>query len=151
MPRSQFRSCLSPEEMNNGVGMLESGVFQRHTAGVLNVSQSVIFRIMESSSNPQRSFKLTWRRTRHDYNSTSWPFLLIQSRRQRFHNATSFNNEFRNGIGVRISTQTVRNRLHEFGLNVRIPVDKTTRAGQVRLCQNSRQMDYSCLDASAIH
>ena len=43
-----FLKCLgalSPEEMNNGVGMLESGVFQRHIAGVLNVSQSVIFRM----------------------------------------------------------------------------------------------------------
>ena len=76
---------------------------------------------MESSSNPQRSFKLTWRRTQHDFFSTSWPFLLIQSRRQRFHNATSLNNELRNGTGVRISTQTVRNRLYEFGLNARIP------------------------------
>ena len=76
---------------------------------------------MESSSNPQRSFKLTWRRTRYDYNSTSWPFLLIQSRRQRFHIAKSLNNEFRKGTGVRISTQAVRNRHHEFGLNARIP------------------------------
>ena len=43
--------------------------------------------------------------------------MLIQSRRQRFNNATSLINEFRNGTGERISTQTVRNRLHEFGLN----------------------------------
>ena len=48
-------------------------------------------------------------------------FLLIQSRRQRFLNATRLNNEFRNGTGVRISTQTVRNRLHEFGLSARRP------------------------------
>ena len=45
MPRSQLRNCLSPEEMKNGVGMLESGVFQRHIAGVLYVSQDVIFRM----------------------------------------------------------------------------------------------------------
>ena len=76
---------------------------------------------MESSSNPQRSFKLTWRRTRYDYNSTSGPFLLIQSRLQRFNNATSLNNEFRNGTRVRISTQTVKNRLREFGMNARRP------------------------------
>ena len=76
---------------------------------------------MESSSNLQRTFKLTGRRTRHDYNSTSWPFLLIQSRRQWFHYATSLKNEFRNGAGARISTQTVRNILHEFGLNARRP------------------------------
>ena len=33
-------------------------------------------------------------------------FFLIQSRHQRFLNATSLNNEFRNRTGVRISTQT---------------------------------------------
>ena len=48
-------------------------------------------------------------------------FFLIQSRRQRFPNATSLNNELRNGTGVRISTQIVRNRLHEFRLNARRP------------------------------
>ena len=31
--------------MNCGVGKLESGVFQRRVAGILNVSQSEIFRI----------------------------------------------------------------------------------------------------------
>ena len=82
-------------------------------------------------------------------------FLLIQSRRQRFPNTTSLNNEFRNGTGVRISTQTVRNRLHEFGSNTRrpaIPLPLTRQHVQdnVRLCQNSRQMDYSWLHASTI-
>ena len=48
-------------------------------------------------------------------------FLLIQSGRQRFHNATFLNNEFWNGTGVRMSAQTVRNRRHEFGLNARRP------------------------------
>ena len=64
-------------------------------------------------------------------------FLLIQSRHQRFQNATFLNNEFVSGTGVRISTQTVRNRLHEFELDARRPairsVDETTHAGQVRL------------------
>ena len=47
-------------------------------------------------------------------------FLLIQSQRKRFQNATSLN-EFRNETGMRISTQTVRNRLHEFILNAKRP------------------------------
>ena len=53
--------------------------------------------------------------------NVSTGFLVIQSRRQRFLNATRLNNEFRNGTGVRISTQTVRNRLYEFGLSARRP------------------------------
>ena len=48
-------------------------------------------------------------------------FLLIKSQGQLFPNATALNNEFRNGTGERITTQTVRNRLHEFGLNPRRP------------------------------
>ena len=42
MPRGQFRNRVSPEEINRGVGMLESGVSQRRVAGIFNVSQSVI-------------------------------------------------------------------------------------------------------------
>ena len=75
--------------------------------------------MLESSSNGRRSFTHTWQSTRQGYNSTTGHFLLIQSQRQRFQNATSFNNEFMNGTGVRISTQTVRNRLHEFELDAR--------------------------------
>ena len=40
--------------------------------------------------------------------------MLIQSQCQRFQNATSLKNEFRNGSGV-------RNRLHKLGLNARRP------------------------------
>ena len=69
-------------------------------------------------------------------------FLLIQSRRQRFHNVTALNNEFRNGTGVPISTQTVRNRLHEFRLNARRP------AIRVPL---TRQHVQDWLDFSRIH
>ena len=107
--------------MNSGVGKLESDVFQRLVAGILNVSQSVIFRMWNSH--------LTHRDPSHRYGGERdrtttlrlGRFLLIQSRHQRFHNATSLNNEFRNGTGVRISTQTVRKRLREFGLNARTP------------------------------
>ena len=107
--------------MNRGVGMLESGVLQRPVAGILNVLQSVISRMWNRHLTPrdpshrhgrERDITTTRRQSR---------FLLIQSGRQRFHNATSLNNEFRNGTGVRFSTQTVRNRFHEFGLNARRP------------------------------
>ena len=104
-----------------GVGMLESGVSQRRVAGILNVSQSVVPRMWNrhlTHGNPLH---------RHGGVETGLQlkvttgFLLIQSRRQRFLNATRLNNVFRNGTGVRISTQTVRNRLHEFGLSARRP------------------------------
>ena len=36
MPRGQFRTRLTREEMICGARMLESGVSQRHGAGILN-------------------------------------------------------------------------------------------------------------------
>ena len=42
MSPRQLRNRLSPEEMNLDVGMLESGVLQRHIAWVVNVLQSLI-------------------------------------------------------------------------------------------------------------
>ena len=141
MPRRQFRNCLSPEQMNRGVRKLESCVFQPRFAGILNVSECDIPNV-ESSSNPQRSFTQTWRRMRLTATRRQGRFLLIQSRCQRFHNATSLNIEFRNGTGERISTQTVRNRLHEFGLNARRP------AMRVPL---TRQHMQDWLDFARIH
>ena len=115
MHRGQFRNHLSPEEMNRGVRMLNSGVSQRRVAGILKVSQSVVCRMWNrhlTHGNPSH---------RHGRDRATTRRLLVQYRRQRFLNATRLNNEFRNGTGVRISIQTVRNRLHEFELNARRP------------------------------
>ena len=114
MPRRQFRNRLNPEEMNPGVGLLESGIFKRRVTRILNVSQSVIFRMWNRHlahrvpSNRHGGGR-DWITTRRQGR-----FSLIQFRRQQFHNATSLNSEFRNGTGAHISTQSVRNRLHEF-------------------------------------
>ena len=105
MSQRQFRNRLSPKEMNRGARKLESGVFQRRVAGIFNVSQIVIFRMWNRH--------LTHRDPSHRHSGgrdrtatrRQGRFLLIQSRRQRFHNATSLNNEFRNRSEERISTQ----------------------------------------------
>ena len=48
-------------------------------------------------------------------------FLVVQARRHRFDNATTLRRDFQNATGVRISTQTIRNRLHDAGLRSRRP------------------------------
>ena len=117
----RFRTRFSPEEMSRVVRMLECGVSQRRVARILNASKSVISRkwkrhlTHEDPSHRRGGGRDRATTQRHDR------FLVFQSRRQRFPNASSLNNEFRHGTGVRISTQTVRNRLHEFGLNARRP------------------------------
>ena len=48
-------------------------------------------------------------------------FIVVQARRNRFQTATTLRNDFQNATGVRLSTQTVRNRLHDAGMNARRP------------------------------
>ena len=48
-------------------------------------------------------------------------FLVVQARRHRFDNATTLRRDFQNATSVRISTQTIRNRLHDAGLRSRRP------------------------------
>ena len=107
--------------MNRGVGKLESGVFESRVAGILNVSQSVIFRMWNRHLTHRDPSHRNGRERDRNATRRQGIFLLIQSRRQRFHNVTSLNNEFRNETGEGISTQTVRNRLHEFRLHARRP------------------------------
>ena len=122
MPQGQFRTRLSAEDTYRGVGMLEYGVPQRRVAGILNVSQSDISRMWIR----HLTYGDPWNRhgggrDRATTQRQDRLLLLIQSRRQRFPNATSLNNEFRNGAGACKTIQAVRNRLHEFGLNSRRP------------------------------
>ena len=48
-------------------------------------------------------------------------FIALQARRHRFNNATTLRSELQNATGVHLSTQTIRNRLHEAGLRSRRP------------------------------
>ena len=48
-------------------------------------------------------------------------FLVVQAQRHRFDNATTLRRDFQNPTGVRISTQTIRNRLHDAGVRSRRP------------------------------
>ena len=45
MADRRLRRHLSQDEMNGGIGMLHSGLSQRHVANVLGVSQSVVSRM----------------------------------------------------------------------------------------------------------
>ena len=45
MADRRLRCHLGQDEMNRGIGMLHSGLSQRHVANVLDVSQSVVSRM----------------------------------------------------------------------------------------------------------
>ena len=137
MHRGQFRKRSSPEEINRGVGMLGSGVWQWRVAGILNVSQSVISRMWNRRlTHRGRSFTQTGPRMRQGNNSKSGRIFVDSVSTSMVSERYVFGTKLRT-----ISTQPVRNRLQEFGLNARRPVIRvplTSSAGEVRLCQNVR-------------
>ena len=120
MADRHLRRHLSQDEMNRSIGMLHSGLSQRHVANVLGVSQSVVSRMW--------NWFITTGNVRHLHaggrecstNEVQDRFLVVQARRHRFDNAT-LRRDFQNASGVRISTQTIRNRLHDAGLRSRRP------------------------------
>jgi transposase len=136
MANRQVRRRLSEDEMNKGIGMLEAGGSQRHVANALGVSQSVVSRML---SQFQMTGNVLHGHAGGQERSTTQAqdrFNVLQARRQRFSNATTLLNDFHNATGVRVSTQTVRNRLHNVGLRSRklaICIPLTQRHIQERL------------------
>ena len=133
MADRRLRRHLSQDEMNRGIGMLHSGLSQRHVANVLGVLQSVVSRMWNRF--------ITTGNVRHLHaggggggrerstNEVQDRFLVVQARRHRFDNATTLRRDFQNATGVRISTQTIRNRLHDASLRsgrpaIRVPLTR---------------------------
>ena len=116
MADRRLRRHLSQDEMNRSTGMLHSGLSQRHVANVLDVSQSVVSRMWTGNV---RHLHAGGRE--RSTNEVQDRFLVVQARRHRFDNATTLRRDFQNATGVRISTQTIRNRLHDAGLRSRRP------------------------------
>ena len=121
MADRRLRRHLSQDEMNRGIGMLHSGLSQRHVANVLGVSQSVVSRMWNRF--------ITTRNVRHLHaggreRSTSEVqdrFLVVQAWCHPFDNATMLRRDSQNATSVCINTQTIRNRLHYAGPRSRRP------------------------------
>ncbi|GFW20485.1 HTH_Tnp_Tc3_2 domain-containing protein [Trichonephila clavipes] len=82
------------------IGRLESGQTQRSVADAVGVARSVVARL--------------WNRFQETGNLTA--------RRNRKENATQLQRQLLLATGRRVSSQTVRNRLHEGGLYARRPM-----------------------------
>jgi transposase len=107
-----MRRHLTGNEAAQVVGMLQAGQVQRAVAGHFNVSRRVISRLwnrfqhtgnVAERSRSGRPRKTTVRQDR---------YLSNMAKRQRFQSAVRLNSDFRTATGVRVSSQTVRNRLH---------------------------------------
>lgn len=147
------RRHLSDAERNQVVGMLQNGASQGRVAERFAVSQSVISRLWmrfqergEVAERPRsgRPRSTTARQDR---------YISIIARRNRFHDASSLNRQFAAATGTRISSQTLRRRLHDNNLwscrpALRIPLSVRHRQARLVWCQDHdhwRRRDWQCV------
>ena len=120
-----FTSCqgvLETVDVAQAVQMLRDGYTQVEVAGRFGVSQSVVSRLWRRFRETQ-GFTRRPGQVRHRV-TTSYEdrYLRILALRGRQRFAKSVQAEFLHATRVRISTQTIRNRLHKAGLRGRRPV-----------------------------
>ncbi|GFY09216.1 transposable element Tcb2 transposase [Trichonephila clavipes] len=116
------RSNLTDSEAWRVVGRLEGGQTQAVVAQAIGVSQSVISRIwnrfLETGSAGRRPGQgRRWAATPNEDR-----YLVLTARRHRNMNATLLQKHLRSATGTTVSTQTVRNWLHDVGLYARQPM-----------------------------
>ena len=121
MANANVRRHLSEAELWRAVGMAEQGARHREIGEVFGVDHTVITRAwarFQQHGTPVR--RHGGGRTRMTTEAED-RFLVIQARRNRFATATQLRSDLQNASGVRVSTQTIRTRLHESGLRSRRP------------------------------
>jgi transposase len=107
--------------MNRGIEILEAGRSQRHVAHAIGVSQSVVSRMWNRFQMTGDVLQGHAGGCKRSTTQAQDRLIVLQARRQRFLNDMTLRNDFQNVTGVRVSTQTVRNRLHDAGLRSRRP------------------------------
>ncbi|GFT60394.1 transposable element Tcb2 transposase [Trichonephila clavipes] len=133
------------------IGRLESGQTQRGVADAVGVARSVVARLwnrLQETGNVRRRPGAGRPRAT---TSTDDRYIQLTARRNRTENATQLQRQLLLATGRRVSSQTVRNRLHEGGLYARrpmvcIPLTPHPRAARRRWAAEHRdweQHDWS--------
>ncbi|GFS91824.1 transposable element Tcb2 transposase [Trichonephila clavipes] len=117
------RSHLTDSEAWRVVGRLEGGQTQAEVAQAIGVSQSVISRIwnrfLEIGSAGRRPGQgRRWATTPNEDR-----YLVLMAWKHRNMNVTLLQQHLRSATGITVSTQTVRNQLHDVGLYARRPME----------------------------
>ncbi|GFV43720.1 HTH_Tnp_Tc3_2 domain-containing protein [Trichonephila clavipes] len=104
------------------IGRLESGQTQRSVADVVGVARSVVARLWNRFQETGNVRRRPGAGRPRATTSTDDRYIQLTARRNRTENATQMQRQLLLATGRRVSSQTVRNRLHEGGLYARRPM-----------------------------
>ncbi|GFW38384.1 transposable element Tcb2 transposase [Trichonephila clavipes] len=113
---------LTDSEAWRVVGRLEGDQTQAEVAQANGVSQSGISRIWNQFLETESAGRRPEQGRKQATTPNEDRYLVLTARRHRNMNATILQQHLRSATGTRVSTQTVRNRLHGLGLNAHRPM-----------------------------
>ena len=113
---------LQPCEVAQAVQLLQDGSSVRLVARRFGVSPSVISRAWRRFQETGQYSRRAGQGRRRATTQQQDRFLRLSAMRSRRCTARSLQGDFQRDTGVRISDQTVRNRLHEGGMRARRPL-----------------------------
>ncbi|GFW64638.1 transposable element Tcb2 transposase [Trichonephila clavipes] len=146
------QQCDLPESMAwRVIGRLESGQTQRSVADAVGVTRSVVARLWNRFQETGHVRRRPGAGRPCSTTSTDDRYIQLTARRNRTENATQLQRQLLLATGRRVSSQTVRNRLHEGGLYARrsmvcIPLTPRHRVARRRWAAEHRdweQHDWS--------
>ena len=145
------RRHLTNDERQCALGQLLAGRTHRNVAAQLNVSHSVIDRLwmlyLDTGDVQRRPGQGRPRVTTAAQDRQ----LSLAARRRRFDSAVTLRGDFEYTHGVRISVQTVRNRLHEANLRARRPVVRPPLTPHHRRCRLDFARQHVNIGRRALH
>ncbi|GFT02740.1 transposable element Tcb2 transposase [Trichonephila clavipes] len=104
------------------IGRLESGQTQRSVVDAVGVARSVVARLWNRFQETGNVRRRPGAGRPRATTSTDDRYIQLTARRNRTENATQLQSKLFLATGRRMSSQTVRNRLHEGGLYARRPM-----------------------------
>lgn len=129
------RRHLTSNERQRALGYLLAGQRQRHVAAQFNVSQSVIGRLWLLYQQTGDVNRRPGQGRKRATTAAQDRYLTLSARRRRFEPAKVFRNDLERQQGVRVSVQTVRNRLHAANLRARRPAVRPPLTPHHRMCR----------------
>lgn len=119
------------------IGRLESGQTQRSVADAVGVARSVVARLWNRFQETGNVSRRPGQGRPCATSAADDRYIQLTARRNRTDNATQLQRQFLGATGRRVSTQTIRNRLHRGGLYARrpmvcIPLTSSHRAARRR-------------------